>query len=397
MKEVLKAYIIESFREKYHRGKKREKSEILNKVCLKLNCHRKHATRRLKKGATGRKRTPCKRGPKTRYGDPEFLRALHKVRRVMEYRNAEVIKNNMTEWLPFIEEEFGAFSPEVREKLFAISCSTMKRLFKKMRDATGHGLSTTRPGSLLRNEIPIRTDSFWDETVPGKMAADTVAHCGNSTAGQFIYSLDMVDPVTHWVAQRAVWGKGHSGVLDETKNIEKSLPFPLIGLHVDNGSEFLNHAYVRHFTDEHLRGRFSLTRSRAYHKNDNCHVEQKNWSIVRRYLGYDRLDFLELVPLINDLYMNELYLYLNHFCRTFKLEQKIAIKSRYRRIYGDPLTPYERVICSPHIPLDIKLRLQEEHARLNPVKLKLQIERKLKNIFETFQRLLKARNAASAA
>lgn len=397
MKEVIKSYIFESFRERYHRSGKKGKSIILDEVCIKFSCHRKHATRLMKKGAPGRKRTPFKRGPKSKYSSPEFIRALHKVRRIMEYRNAEVMKKNMPEWLPFIEEEYGAFPVEISEKLLAISSATMKRLFQKMRDAAGSGLSTTRPGSLLRTEIPIRTDSFWDETVPGKMAADTVAHCGNTTEGQFIYSLDMVDPVTHWVAQRATWGKGHSGVLEETKSIEASLPFPLIGLHVDNGSEFINHAYIRYFTDEPLRNRFSFTRSRAYHKNDNCHVEQKNWSVVRRYFGYDRLDFQELVPMMNDLYSRELYLYLNHFCRTFKLQQKIAIKSRYRRIYGDPLTPYERVLCSSHLSEDIKERLRREHAALNPVQLKLKIEQKLRNIFATFKLLLKSRNAASAA
>jgi len=118
----------------------------------------------------------------------------------MEYRNAEVIKENMPDWLPFIEEEYGIFSSEIRPKLLTISSSTMKRLFQKMRDAAGKGLSNTRPGSTLRTEIPIRTESYWDETVPGKMTADTVAHCGTSTEGQFVYSLDMVDPVTHWVA-----------------------------------------------------------------------------------------------------------------------------------------------------------------------------------------------------
>lgn len=174
--------------------------------------------------------------------------------------------------------------------------------------------------------------------------------------------LDMVDPVTHWTAQRAVWGKGQSGVLSETKNIEDSLPFKLIGLHVDNRTEFINHAYVRYYTNEPLRARFSFTRSRAYHKNDNCHVEQKNWSVVRRYFGYDRLDFQELVPLMNDLYKNELYFYLNHFCRTFKLKEKMI-----------------------------------QHQSMDPVALKIEIERKLNKIFVKYRRLIAARKSATAA
>lgn len=262
-----------------------------------------------------------------------------------------------------------------------------------MREQAGKGLGTTRPGSTLRTEIPIRTDSFWDETVPGKLAADTVAHCGNSTEGQFIYSLDMVDPVTHWAAQRATWGKGCYGILEQTKDIENKLPFKLIGLHVDNGSEFINHHYIRYFTVPSVRETFSLTRSRAYHKNDNCHVEQKNWSVVRRYFGYDRLDFPELVPMMNDVYQNELYLYLNHFCRTFKLSHKVAIKSRYKRIYGPPETPYERVLKSPHVTQSSKDLLMLEHKSLDPVALKLKIELKLKNIFASFRLLLAARKS----
>ena len=313
----------------------------------------------------------------------------------MEFRNAEVIKANMREWLPFIEKHRGVFSDEVRAKLFSISSGTMKRIFRRAREQGGSGLSTTRPASILRTEIPLRTESFWDEQVPGKMAADTVAHCGPSTEGQFVYSLDAVCPVTHWTAQRATWGKGHSGILDASKSIEQKLPFPLLGWHVDNGSEFVNHAFVRHYLYD--RQGFSMTRSRAHRKNDNCHVEQKNWSVVRRYLGYDRLDFPELVPLINNLYENELYLYLNHFCRTFRLEQKIAVKSRYRRLYGAPQTPYERVLASAHVRDESKSRLIEEHQRLDPVMLKVEIERKLKIIFALYKKITKARSLTSAA
>lgn len=397
MEEPVKRYILESFREKYHRAGKKGKSAILKDVCSLLTCHRKHAIRVMKKRIPGRKPEPKKRGRKSKYDYPEFQRALHRVRRVMEFRNAEVMKMNMPEWLPFIEKHYGMFEIQVREKLLSISAATMKRYFRRMREQAGQGLSTTRPGSILRTEIPVHTASFWDETVPGKMATDTVAHCGNSTEGQYIVSLDMVDPVTHWTAQRATWGKGHSGVLDQTKEIEKSLPFPLIGLHVDNGSEFMNYAYVRYFTTEPQRTGFSFTRSRANQKNDNCYAEQKNWSVVRRYLGYDRLDFPELVPMINDLYQNELYLYLNHFCRTFKLCAKVAIKSRYKRIYGDPQTPYERVLESPHVSNESKQQLRLQHQMLDPVMLKIQIEQKLKKIFLTFRRLLAARKAATAA
>jgi hypothetical protein len=398
MEEVVKRHLLESLRRRYHRFgvSKTGKGEILQEVQDLLDCHRKHAVR-LMSSRRSRAGPRKKRGPKSRYNTAEFLSALHKVRRVMEFRNAEVMKENMSEWLPFIERHKGAFGAEIRANLLSISAATMKRYFRRMREQGGDGLSTTRPVSTLRTEIPIRTESFWKESVPGKMAADTVAHCGSGTEGQYVNSLDAVCPVTHWTAQRAIWGKGHSGVLDASKSIENSLPFPLLGWHVDNGSEFMNHAFIRHYTNERFRHGFSLTRSRAYHKNDNCHVEQKNWSVVRRYLGHDRLEFPELVPMINDLYENELYLYLNHFCRTFKLEQKIAVKSRYKRVYGIPLTPYQRVLESHAVSEDSKMALRKLHSTLDPVALKMSIERKLKNIFATFKQLSAARAATASA
>lgn len=397
MEEPVKRWILESLREKYHRAGRKGKGDILKEVESLLSCHRKHAIRVMKKRPAGRKPEGQKRGRKSKYDSPEFLRALHKVRRIMEFRNAEVIKENMVEWLPSIERHRGVFSDEVREKLLTISASTMKRYFRRAREQAGTGLSTTRPGSTLRAEIAIRTESFWDEKTPGKMAADTVAHCGTTIEGLYAHTLDVVCPVTHWTAQRATWGKGHTGVLEASKAIEEKLPFPLIGWHVDNGGEFVNHAFISHYTNEPQRWGFSMTRSRAHQKNDNCYAEQKNWSVVRRYLGYDRFDFPELVPLINDLYENELYLYLNHFCRTFKLEQKIAIKSRYRRIYGKPKTPYERVLASPYVSKESKTQLIEQHKALDPVMLKMQIEHKLKKIFLTWRRLSAARKAANAA
>jgi hypothetical protein len=390
---------IYSLRQKYHRsgGSRKKKQEILSEVQELLDCHRKHAVRLMKKREPGWKYGGRKRGRKSKYGEPEFLKALHLVRRTMEFRNAEVMRENMAEWLPFIEKHRGEFSLEIRHKLLTISAATMKRYFRRMREQAGKGLSTTRPGSMLRTEVPVCIEAFWESGRPGKMATDTVAHCGVSTQGEYVVSLDAVCPVTHWTAQEACWGKGQSGILQASQQIEKRLPFPLIGWHIDNGTEFMNHAFLRHYTQEPRRNGFSLTRSRAYHKNDNCHVEQKNWSVVRRYFGYDRLAFQELVPLINDLYRNELNLYLNHFCRTFKLEQKIAIKSRYRRIYGKPLSPYQRVLNSEHVSDDVKNQLIAQHKSLDPVLLKMQIEQKLRNIFSLFRKLSMTRSSASSA
>ena len=283
MERRVERYILESFREKYHRAGRKEKSRILDEVCEALTCHRKHAVRLMRKQSPGRKPAPQKRGRKSKYYLPEVMRCLHKVRRVMEYRNAEVIKENMGEWLPYIEEVYGSFSDEVRLRLPSMSAATMKRLVKRLREqASEHGIRTIRPSSILRNEISIRTESFWEENMPGKTAGDTVAHCGGRTDGMFVYSLDMVCPATHWCAQRVTWGKGATGVLAQTKDIEASLPFALVGLHVDNGTEFLNYHYMDEYLGRDERRRFEFTRSRAYKKNDNAHVEQKDWKIESR-------------------------------------------------------------------------------------------------------------------
>lgn len=157
MEESVKRYIIETFRVKYHLGDRREKSRILDELVSRFECHRKHATRLMKPQRPGRKRKGNKRGRKSKYDNPEFLKALHKARRVMEYRNAEVVKENMAEWLPFIEKHYGVFKVDIRDKLLSICASTIKRYVKRLREQAGKGIGTTRPGSILRNEIPIRT------------------------------------------------------------------------------------------------------------------------------------------------------------------------------------------------------------------------------------------------
>jgi len=229
----------------------------------------------------------------------------------------------------------------------------------------------------LRNQIPVRTDN-WDINQPGYMEADTVAHCGNSLAGDFVWSLTMTDIQTSWTENRAVWNKGSAGVLEQIKNIEKSLPFEILGYDCDNGSEFLNHHLIRYFVNRDKAVQF--TRSRAYRKNDNAHVEQKNWTHVRHLFGYDRFDRPELVEMMNDLYRNEWSQYQNHFCPVMKLVEKTRINSRYHRRYDKPMTPYYRLMGSGILSEETKNRLREERRGLNPFALKRAIEKKLKKI-----------------
>ena len=280
-------------------------------------------------------------------------------------------------WLPFYDKKL---SGETTAKLSTISAATIDRLLAAIRiQNRPKGFCTTKPGSLLRNQIPIRTHN-WDISGPGFMEADTVAHCGNSMAGDFIWSLTLTDIHSGWTECRGTWNNGAQGVIEQIKNIEKGLAFPLKGFDCDNGTEFLNHHLLRFFTDR--KPKIKFTRSRPYKKNDNAHVEQKNWSFVRQLLGYDRLDNPRLVDLINNLYSNEWSLYQNHFCPTFKLIEKTRINSKYKKKYESPKTPYQRLMDSDQITGPKKKQLQTCHLDLNPFILKQKIELKLKGIFK---------------
>jgi len=240
------------------------------------------------------------------------------------------------------------------------------------------GRSTTKPGTLLRKQIPIQTNQ-WDESRPGFLEADTVAHCGESMMGMFAFTLDCVDIATGWTEQRAVWGKGERGVLEQLNDIEAALPFPLLGFDCDNGGEFLNYHLFRHFTNRKQPVKF--TRSRAYHSQDNAHVEQKNWTHVRQWIGYDRLDSPQVVPLLNDLYRKEWRLFHNFFLPSVKLIDKERIGSKTLKRYDPPKTPYQRIMESDHIPKPVKDSLSIQLEKLNPFLLRKNMETKLKKIF----------------
>lgn len=217
----------------------------------------------------------------------------------------------------------------------------------------------------------------------GFLEADTVAHCGNSLSGDFVWSLTMTDILSTWTENRAVWNKGAEGVFKAVNDVEKNLPFPILGFDCDNGSEFLNHHFLRYFTQRKDKPSVQFTRSRPYHKNDNAHVEQKNWTHVRHLLGYDRFDKPQLVNLINDLYKNEWSQYQNHFCPTMKLIEKKKVNSRYYKRYDKPQTPYQRLLASGQLSKEKQDQLQVIHQTLNPFALKRDIELKLKRIFQS--------------
>jgi hypothetical protein len=370
-----KAYL-EAIRRRYTHSNRNHKKLILNEFCAICGYNRKYAIRLLN---CPLKRSRRKPGRKSRYTDPGFLRILSCIWNATDFMCSCRLKTVIPDWLTFYEQSYEPISDEHRVLLLAISRATLDRVLRPLRAKYGKGLCGTKPGTILRNQIPIRTD-HWDITCPGFMEADTVAHCGNSLAGQFIWSLTMTDIQTAWTECRAVWCKGSHDVIEQVKCIEQHLPFPVQGFDCDNGSEFLNHHLVRYFTDRNDPVKF--TRSRPYKKNDNAHVEQKNWTHPRHLLGYDRLEDASLIPLINDLYANEWSLYQNYFCPSLKLLSKTRVGSKYKKTYHKPQTPFQRVLESDCIAASTKNQLSHCKENLNPFELKKIIERKLKAIFK---------------
>ena len=296
-KNERQAYL-KAIRSRYWRAGKKTKVTILNEFCAVCGYNRKYAIRLLNQRTKPKKKRLAGRKPV--YDSPELLIALKRIWFASDQMCSKKLKAAIPLWLPFYETLYKALTRETQDKLLTVSAATIDRLLKPVRAVHGRkGLSGTKPGTLLKNQIPIRTHS-WDISQPGFMEADTVAHCGNSLAGDFVWSLTMTDIDTTWTENRATWGKGAEGVLAQIKDIEAKLPFPLQGFDCDNGSEFLNYHLLRYFTDH--PSVTSFTRSRPYKKNDNAHVEQKNWSHVRQLFGYDRFEDLSLVGMMNGLY-----------------------------------------------------------------------------------------------
>ena len=334
MSSKLKKEYLEAIVKRDKEVPKAQKQIILNEFCEATHYHRKHAIRLLRGFKRFTQPQPKRRGTKPIYDSTELLKAFKKIWLAANQPCSKRLKALLPLWLPSYGKTFGELSPQVRKGLITISPATMDRLLKPVSvQYKKRGRATTKPGILLRKQIPLKTNQ-WDELGQVFLEADTVAHCGNSMAGMFAFTIDGVDIATGWTEQRAVWGKGETGVLDQIKDIEKSLPFPLLGFDCDNGGEFLNYHLLRHFTER--KKRIQFTRSRAYHKDDNAHMEQKNWTHVRQWFGYDRLDNPKVVPLLNNLYTQEWRLFHNFFLPSVKLVAKERIASKTIRRYDSP-------------------------------------------------------------
>jgi hypothetical protein len=365
---------------RYRAASRKIKTVILNEFCSACGYHRKHALRLLRTFRRFTQKTPAKRGRRPVY-DAEALKIpLKRIWIAASLPCSTRLKAIIPEWLPGYIKTYGPISQKTAVALLRISPASIDRMLKPVRaEYTKCGRATTKPGTLLRKHIPVKTNQ-WDESRPGFLEADTVAHCGSSTEGIYANTVDCVDIATGWTEQRAVWGKNYQDVIDQIKDIEQSLPFPILGFDSDNGSEFLNHHLLRYLTERKQPVQF--TRSRAYKKDDNAHIEQKNWTHVRQWLGYDRLDSPHVVPLMNTLYTTEWRLFLNFFCPSVKLLEKKRVASKIVKRYDKPKTPYRRVLESPAVSEEIKRKLKEQYKTLNPFELRKALEVKLKKIFK---------------
>ncbi len=370
---------LEVVRERYKGAERGEKRRILDKCCKELGFHRKHLIRLL----AGRRSQRCgRRGRPPRYVAAGMLQALEWFYMQTDMLCSKRLKAAIPLWLPFYETRVGRLRATERRMLLQMSPSTIDRLLRPVRHAGMlKGLSGTKPGSMPRTRIPIRNWK-WNEAKVGFMEADTVAHCGGSLEGQFIWSVTMTDIKTGWTECRCVWNKGGEAVRDAIRDIEEHLPFTLKGFHCDNGSEFLTYHLVRYFAPRKGRN-VAFTRSRPSYRNDAPHVEQKNWAHPRQLLGYDRLGNPALVKPICQLYANEWSLLHNHFMPSAKLCTKTQVGSRYHKTYDTPQTPYQRLMHCSEVAPKARGTLKALHATLDPIHLSNTVRRKAKMILNT--------------
>jgi hypothetical protein len=376
MRRMSMEIYLKHFKARYSQANRKGKAQILNEFCATTSYHRKHAIRVLKHRIVGWRENPP--GRKKEYQPEHLLIPLKQIWLATDQMCGKRLKVAMPLWLPYYGGAYGELESNIRSQLLNMSAATIDRLLAPLRSRYPRGLGGTKPGSLLKQHIPIKTDQ-WDEDRPGFVEGDTVAHCGTSLLGNFVWSLTVTDIFSGWTENGATWNKGAHGVMGQIALIEKRLPFVILGWDSDNGSEFLNHHLLRYFKNRENPTQF--TRSRPYHSGDNAHVEQKNWTHVRQLFGYYRLEDPRLVDLMNDIYHNEWSQLHNYFCPSIKLIDKVRIQSKVKKKYAKPQTPYQRLMNCEHISDEQKIKLKQTFESLNPFHLKQSIEQKLKVIF----------------
>lgn len=376
MSTQTKNEIMSKLRRRYLTAGREHKRKLIDEAVGLLGYHRKAAIRALRAGAP----VPViavKTGRPREYDAVELRPVLRAIWTAANYPCGRRLAGMMADWVSSYDAHEKSVPAPVREQLLAASPRTLDRLLRPLR-VQARRSSLTRPGSLLRQQIPIR-GSVWDDDKPGWLEVDTVALCGGSASGDYVWMLDAVDYATTWVSTRAMWNRGQEGTLAALIDLEQCLPFPLLGLDSDNGGEFLNY-HVLAWLQKRPRPVF-MTRSRPYKKDDNAHIEQKNWTHVRQWFGYERHDNFEVVDRLNTLARGPFNQMLNFFHASLKLEHKERTPAgKVRRVYRKAQTPLQRVLDSPDIPEEAKAPLRAEKAGLNAFALKAEVDRQLREI-----------------
>lgn len=361
---------LEAIRERYRKSLKKQKGMILDEFCRTAGYCRKYAIRVLRGQAQPRERKP---GPKSKYLG--ILSHLKDLWEVLDRPCSKKLKAAIPDLLHHYKHE--AMTKAKEQKLQAISPATIDRLLKPTRSGWTKGISGTKPLNWMKANIPLEL-LHEKITKPGYFEADTVHHCGDSLLGQYACTLTMTDIASTWTENRALWGHKGPNVLERIKDIESSLPFPIWAFASDNGTEILNediHAYWR----KNRKNPVKMVRRRPYKKNDNAHVEQKNYTHVRQLFGYDRFDDHAMVALMNEIYCaywNKLH---NFFIPTMKLIERTRIGGRICKKYDAPKTPFDRILENPEIPSWVKSRLIAEKKCYNPFKLKGSLDDKMRD------------------
>ncbi len=361
---------------RYQHANRPARSQLLDEVCRVCGYHRKHAIRKLNQPLpeTRSRRKPPRRGLTYEARVVDVLKAVWEA---AGYPWSVRLKALLPLWGRWIDLHF-RLTVEQKRQLLTMSARQMdRRLQPHKAKLKKRFYGRTKPGTLLKHQIPIRTE-HWDVHEPGYVEIDLVSHSGNAAVGEYIYSLNLSDIFSGWTETRAVMGKGEQGIVAALEEMRTALPFTLRAIDSDNGSEFINDHLVRYCERQHL----GFTRGRPYKKDDNAHIEQKNWTHVRKLLGWDRYDSPRALAAMNALYRHEWRTMMNLFQPSVKLQRKKRIGSRLVRQYDAPQTPVDRLITSPHGET-AKLRpLQQQRVHCDPFELADQIERKLEKLWD---------------
>ncbi|HNZ54940.1 MAG TPA: transposase family protein [bacterium] len=375
----------------YQNADRKEKGRILDTLCEITKYHRKYAISLLKNYGNIRE---IRSKRKKKYSK-ESLIIIEKTWEAADYPWSERLKTMLPIWLPWLKEQLPWITPELEEEVLSISSRQIdRRLKEKKKKLSRKMYGRTKPGTLLKHHIPIKTDS-WDVDEPGYMEVDLVSHSGENASGEFIYSLNMTDILTGWVESCPLIGKGEKETLNGIKKIRKAVPFEILGIDTDNGSEFINHHLFRYCNKTGIQ----FTRGRPYKKDDNAHIEQKNWTHIRRIMGYSRFDTDDHYVLMMNLYREKLRIMMNLFQPCVKLISKTRIGSKLKRKYEPPKSPLDRLndfYISKNKPLPDKVEeLLILRKRTNPFQLSVEIE-DLANKIKTLTYSINLKNKARA-